>query len=176
MFEEDIKMDRNTRIKVTNELTKIIEDLLKTKSKVDKKGSEVTVAGEAKRVTVWKSDYKDFNGLWYACRYYKDHIAEIGKNFIIFEGCNPYEIIRYPCIQRRAEEFSYNDWLSFCKRIANDLSEREKTQLKKIKERVDNLEIDMARVAQQISDALVYPKGHVVRQKVFYFFSLEGTI
>ena len=89
------------------------------------------------------------------------------KNFIVFEGCNPYEIIKYPYIQKNAEEFSYNDWLSFCKTISDDLTAEEKEQLEKIKERVDNLEIDMARAAQQISDALVYPKGHVVRQEIF---------
>lgn len=119
------------------------------------------------RITLWKSDYKDFKGLWYASQYCKSHTVKIGKNFIVFEGCNPYEIIKYPLIQKNAEEFSYNDWQSFCKTISNDLTAEEREQLRKIKERVDNLEIDMPRAAQQISDALVYPRGHVIRQKVF---------
>jgi len=119
------------------------------------------------RITLWKSDYKDFKGLWYASRYCKEHAVKIGKNFIVFEGCNPYEVIKYPLIQKEAEKLSYSDWLSFCKSISNDLSEREKAQLKRIEERINNLEIDMPRAAQQISDALIYPRGHVVRQKIF---------
>jgi len=119
------------------------------------------------KVTLWKSDYKDFKGLWYAATYCKSDIVKRGRNFIVFEGCNPYDVLRYPTIQKQAEELPYKGWLSFCNEIKEDLTEREKEQLEKIKERVDNLEVDMPRVASQISEALVYPKGHIIRQRIF---------
>ena len=122
------------------------------------------------KIIVWKSDFKDFKGLWYACYYYKDHIVRRTKNFLEFEDVNPYELLRYPYIQREANEFSYNDFLECLQRITKeDLLLKEYDLLLTIRERVDNLEVavDIERICSLLHDALVYPKGHVTRLEIF---------
>lgn len=117
------------------------------------------------RVTVWKSDYKDFPWLWQAAYYCKDNIVQRAKNFIVFEGwCNPYEVVKYPTIRSGV---TYNVFVDFLKRLIlspdEEIRPREKKLLKIIKKRVDNLELNMERTATLIEHALAYPPGHVTR-------------
>lgn len=128
------------------------------------------------RITVWKSDFKDFPWLWQAAYYCEVHIVQRAKNFIVFEGCNPYEIARrYPSIRRGIK---YNDFVDLLKRLIqapnSEISPKEKQLLKIIKKRVDNLQIDMDRAASMIESSLSWYSGHVNRYKMLEHLAYGG--
>ena len=116
------------------------------------------------RVTLWKSDFRHFPWLWQAAYYCQDSIVQRAKNFIVFEGCDPYEITKYPAIRNGV---TYNSFIEFLKRQIlppdGKIRPREKELLKIIKKKVDNLELNMGRTETLIIHALTYPPGHATR-------------
>ena len=111
--------------------------------------------------TVFKSDFRDINGLYEACEWCKYTIIEKKTNFLVF-SVNPFEYIN------KCGNDNYNVYNDFFDWVGKYLKE---WQIKSIKEKIDNFELSFKDVESSINTALCFGldnyKGKSIMNNIF---------
>jgi hypothetical protein len=101
-------------------------------------------------ITVWKSDFKDFPGLYEATMWCMGAAIQNAKNFVVIRANNPYEML---------ERFNDQELYSTCLELAN-----ENNWTDKVLSMLHEMKYSSREVFQLICGKLNYPKGHIKRE------------
>lgn len=103
-------------------------------------------------ITVWKSDFKDFPGLYEATIWCMGCAVQKATNFIVIRGYNPYEL-------RNEARFQSDINYISCYKLANEYN-----WLNNVLPLLHSMKHNANQVFTSICSKLNYPEGHIKRQ------------
>lgn len=102
-------------------------------------------------ITVWKSDFKDFPGLYEATMWCIGRATQKAENFVVIKGYNPYEL-------RNEERFQSGISYIRCYQLAQEYN-----WLANVTPLLNSMKYNAIEVFRLICSKLDYPEGHINR-------------